>query len=372
MGNKLKENGYEIIRNFITIEEAEKMTLNISEQVKSNIDVIRDTQVPDADSLYNLKSGIELLVNKNKEISSLVDESLLPTYCYSRIYKNGCELTKHIDRPECEVSVTVHLDGDEKWDLYIENHEKEEVCITLNKGDAIVYLGTEMPHWRNKYTGKSYIQTFLHYVRLDGEYGDRFFDINARRIKESNVGDFISYTQNFLEHDICDELISEFHESEWQSAMISDDGGVVKRDIRNCKLIEFSWKDVMEKNFEARKRLDDIIFNKVSEAYSQYESTVKNSLLNCQEDEGYTLLKYDVGGKFIQHTDHFKKNPRSLTIIINLNDEYTGGELAFHDKTKVYNLQKGDMIIFPSNFMYPHEILPVTSGTRYSLITWMI
>ena len=35
-------------------------------------------------------------------------------------------------------------------------------------------------------------------------------------------------------------------------------------------------------------------------------------------------------------------------------------------------LKKGDAIMFPSNFMYPHEIMPVTQGTRYSIITWFI
>ena len=37
-----------------------------------------------------------------------------------------------------------------------------------------------------------------------------------------------------------------------------------------------------------------------------------------------------------------------------------------------YKLDKGDAIMFPSNFMYPHEIMPVTKGTRYSAITWFI
>jgi predicted 2-oxoglutarate/Fe(II)-dependent dioxygenase YbiX len=37
-----------------------------------------------------------------------------------------------------------------------------------------------------------------------------------------------------------------------------------------------------------------------------------------------------------------------------------------------YNLKKGSVLMFPSNFMYPHEILEVTKGTRYSIITWFL
>ena len=30
----------------------------------------------------------------------------------------------------------------------------------------------------------------------------------------------------------------------------------------------------------------------------------------------------------------------------------------------------GSAVCFPSNFTFPHEILPVTKGTRYALVTW--
>ena len=33
---------------------------------------------------------------------------------------------------------------------------------------------------------------------------------------------------------------------------------------------------------------------------------------------------------------------------------------------------KGDIIIFPANFMYPHRITPITSGVRYSIVTWAV
>ena len=39
---------------------------------------------------------------------------------------------------------------------------------------------------------------------------------------------------------------------------------------------------------------------------------------------------------------------------------------------EAYKLEKGDALMFPSNFMYPHEVMPVTKGTRYSIITWFV
>ena len=87
------------------------------------------------------------------------------------------------------------------------------------------------------------------------------------------------------------------------------------------------------------------------------------------------LLKYKPGGKYEVHTDHFTHAPRHLSIIMNLNDDYEGGDLIFTDQKeneiKKIKLQKGSIVFFPSNFMYPHSIRPITKGTRYSIVAWL-
>ena len=47
----------------------------------------------------------------------------------------------------------------------------------------------------------------------------------------------------------------------------------------------------------------------------------------------------------------------------------SGGELVFW-KDKVVELKAGEIMIFPSNFLYPHEVRMVTKGTRYSFVSW--
>ena len=87
------------------------------------------------------------------------------------------------------------------------------------------------------------------------------------------------------------------------------------------------------------------------------------------------LLKYSVGCKYTVHTDHYTNTPRHLSVIINLNDNYEGGDLVFTDQKekeiKRYKLNAGSVIFFPSNFMYPHAIEPITKGTRYSIVAWL-
>tara|TARA_Y100000004_G_scaffold5463_1_gene6437 strand:+ start:134 stop:679 length:546 start_codon:yes stop_codon:yes gene_type:complete len=87
------------------------------------------------------------------------------------------------------------------------------------------------------------------------------------------------------------------------------------------------------------------------------------------------LLKYTPGGKYEIHTDHYTNTPRHLSIIMNLNEDYEGGDLIFTDQKnkeiKRLKLGKGSLVFFPSNFMYPHSIEPVTKGIRYSIVAWL-
>ena len=87
------------------------------------------------------------------------------------------------------------------------------------------------------------------------------------------------------------------------------------------------------------------------------------------------LLKYTVGGKYTTHVDQFTTLPRHLSIIINLNEDYEGGDLIFTDQKeeeiKTIKLKKGSVVFFPSNFMYPHKIKPIIKGTRYSIVAWL-
>ena len=87
------------------------------------------------------------------------------------------------------------------------------------------------------------------------------------------------------------------------------------------------------------------------------------------------LLKYSPGGKYEIHTDHFTTSNRALSVIINLNNGYEGGDLVFTDQKekeiKKLKLGKGSIVFFPSNFMYPHGIQPITKGTRYSIVSWL-
>jgi len=103
--------------------------------------------------------------------------------------------------------------------------------------------------------------------------------------------------------------------------------------------------------------------------------TIKFPLLKTRKIDQIDLLKYGPGGKYTVHVDDQTHTPRSLSIIININDDYVGGELIFtdqkHNEIESFDLKKGSIVFFPSNFMYPHAIKPIKKGIRYSIVLWL-
>jgi len=99
-----------------------------------------------------------------------------------------------------------------------------------------------------------------------------------------------------------------------------------------------------------------------------------NNIFSINNFETFEILKYDKDHKFNFHIDHGPLVPRTLSFIFFLNDDYEGGDLIFHTKDKKLMVPKksNQLVIFPSNFMFPHEVTPITKGTRLSVVAWAL
>ncbi len=78
-----------------------------------------------------------------------------------------------------------------------------------------------------------------------------------------------------------------------------------------------------------------------------------------------------------QHCDHIhslfegkEKGIPILSVLGILNNNYEGGEFIMFENEEI-KLNKGDILIFPSLFLYPHKVEPVKKGIRYSFISWV-
>jgi predicted 2-oxoglutarate/Fe(II)-dependent dioxygenase YbiX len=52
-----------------------------------------------------------------------------------------------------------------------------------------------------------------------------------------------------------------------------------------------------------------------------------------------------------------------------LNDDYEGGELWFPYLDLTFKAEAGDIVLFPSTYIFAHAAKPVISGTKYSAVT---
>jgi len=107
---------------------------------------------------------------------------LEPTYSFSRVYQSGEELKPHTDRPSCEISVTVNVacTMSEPWPIWMQYKGNDPTKCLLNPGDAVIYKGCEVMHWRRPLEqGAINPQFMLHYVVKDGPNAAYKFDKRA-------------------------------------------------------------------------------------------------------------------------------------------------------------------------------------------------
>ena len=115
-----------------------------------------------------------------KKIEGILSMDLLPTYYFDRFYYEGQELTRHKDRPSCEISATVQIstNRDQAWPIWFERPDHTENSVSMKNGDMVLYKGCEREHWREPLTGENsyHHQIFFHYVNAQGPYVHYAYD----------------------------------------------------------------------------------------------------------------------------------------------------------------------------------------------------
>lgn len=104
-------------------------------------------------------------------VAVLAGESVKPSYVYVVSYQEGSDLEKHIDREQCEFSVTLCLDYSPEpemetpWPLHLETCDTD-VTVFQAIGDALAYRGREINHFRSPLAkGNTSTSLLFHYVR---------------------------------------------------------------------------------------------------------------------------------------------------------------------------------------------------------------
>lgn len=101
-----------------------------------------------------------------------------------------------------------------------------------------------------------------------------------------------------------------------------------------------------------------------------YPYAVKHDIEDLYH-EGYNMLRYQGGQEYKAHADGSTRDGRCVSAIVYLNNDYEGGEVEFVNFGVKIKPEPGMLLLFPSNYAYRHIAHPVTSGTKYAIVTWM-
>ena len=178
-----------------------------------------------------------------------------------------------------------------------------------------------------------------------------------------DVTEYIKYYRGILTKETCTFI--QDGKYDWQQSSYSSHNGQVDSDKRVG--MDETWVRNGDKEYESIK----YGFENVIKKYS-----VDFPLFSVQRTTDFRINKYSEGGFMSRHCDNIHHSHGQqygypqVTALLYLNDNYEGGTFRVADKT-VYP-ERGSAVIFPSNFMFPHEAKVVTKGTRWSVVTWLM
>jgi|TARA_R110000744_G_scaffold108485_1_gene205393 hypothetical protein len=174
MGIIGKDFTYKKIKNFLSEDEVKLLSNYCEIRHRTNItnfDQSKEMGIPDS-KFYGDLVMESLMLKQLPLMEKETGTELLPTYAFWRCYTKFSSLSNHVDRRSCEISVTLNINSDNTpWPIYINGEP-----IHLDKGEAVIYLGRQLPHYREEFQGDFCIQAFLHYVNKNGKNADRYLD----------------------------------------------------------------------------------------------------------------------------------------------------------------------------------------------------
>ena len=185
----------------------------------------------------------------------------------------------------------------------------------------------------------------------------------------NKVDDYIFVT-NVIPKELCESLIDECNKKEWKKHTWNNYSTGTFESAPTKEL------DVMPCTQEQQNKITPHLVKALEEYQNKYSTPgekTQGSWLN--KFSPIRFNKYVIGTTMRQHYDHIHsifdgkmKGVPIISIVGQLNEDYEGAE--FYCRGKEIKLKTGDILLFPSNFMYPHEVKETKKGVRYSFVSW--
>jgi hypothetical protein len=181
-----------------------------------------------------------------------------------------------------------------------------------------------------------------------------------------NLSSYVLVLKDWIDKETCEQTVREIENVPWHKHAFYD---VVEGPQKSSHdELDILWHNPSTQ-FHIMKR----VWCALKEYHDHFNFPWYNSW------QGFTEVRfnrYKESKMMREHCDHIhtmfdgeRKGIPILSILGSLNSEYTGGEFVMWGDESI-SLDRGSVIIFPSCFLYPHRVEPVTSGTRYSFVSW--
>lgn len=179
------------------------------------------------------------------------------------------------------------------------------------------------------------------------------------------LNDLIKVYDNALDDDICDFLIDYFESN---------------KDIQenvNCNRKPNFTQINLTENSKKSKNIEDVhqnILKVVLNYKEQYYNFVYSECFpESNAFEQFRIKRYmpDSNEAFDTHVDvkDYDSSRRFLSFLFYLNGVFDGGETIFQDLT--IKPKKGNLVVFPPMWMFPHSGKEPLSNSKYILSTYL-
>ena len=187
-----------------------------------------------------------------------------------------------------------------------------------------------------------------------------------------NLKDYILHLNNWIPKNILDKSLEELSDNKtWEKHTYSNTKTFEDVSKNGDKELDICYGS----NLTYFKELHQLIW-KALEKYIVIEKLGGESFNGWNGFSEVRFNRYNKDQIMSKHCDHiltlFTGKNRGipiLSIVGVLNDDYEGGEFIMFDDYEI-KFKAGDLIIFPSLFLYPHLVKPIKKGTRYSFVSW--
>jgi predicted 2-oxoglutarate/Fe(II)-dependent dioxygenase YbiX len=187
---------------------------------------------------------------------------------------------------------------------------------------------------------------------------------------EYDIRSYAKVYKGWLDKELCSTLINSLEDNtNWHQHSYYKSTENTSTAVNGKRELDVNW----DSSVDGR----DTIMERYWYALQRYFMEMNYPWFN--DWTGYSSVRfnrYNDNKLMNRHCDHIHsmfdgeiKGVPTLSILSLLNDDFVGGDLLMWDDEKI-DMGAGDVIVFPSSFLYPHRVTPVTEGTRYSAVSW--